>query len=240
MVLYQVWPLPFWLFAHRVILPGAYQVGRIYRLVASPFEVIPKIYNLEQRNQELVQENVELRSRVAKAREERDLCLASGKESEKSWIEGYELMVARVVGRTPRDISQKIVIDRGRDDGVKEGAAVLALGHLVGRVDKALSHRSEVLLVSSHFSLVPAVLETSREIGLVQGGLEGLILTEIPASLKVESGEKVITGSLGDDLPSGILIGQASKTTRGKGLFQQIKLDYPVNISSLEVVSVVK
>lgn len=69
------------------------------------------------------------------------------------------------------DLLQRLVLDRGRADGVEEGQAVLAGDALVGRVARVLETRCEVLLVTDPQFQVRATL--TRPEGEVEGLLRG-------------------------------------------------------------------
>jgi rod shape-determining protein MreC len=240
-ILYEIWPLPFWYLSKNVILPAGEMTSDAANAAISPFRFLLNISNLDKENKQLVQQNEDLTAEVARLNENVHLCSAVNQEVNLSKIEGQSTVVARIVGRTPNSSNQIIIINAGTNDQVKEGAAVLSSGHLIGQVKKVDSNRSEVKLIFSHDSLVPAILEKTRETGLIQGGLEGLSLTEIPATANVAEQDRVLTSGLGGDLPAGILIGSTRGALKEKdNLFQSIKVLSPVGVSTLEVVSVVK
>jgi rod shape-determining protein MreC len=146
-----------------------------------------------------------------------------------------------VIGRTPYSFNQSIVLDKGSTDGVKEGAAVISQGYLLGRIVVADPRKSEVRLIFSHLSRIPAMIESTHESGLVQGGLEGLILNDVSINAKISPGDKVETSGLGGDLPPGILIGTVSEILGIKGgLFQSAKIESQIKPTSIEVVSIIK
>jgi len=241
LILYEIWPLPFWLFSKKVTLPLAHKSMALIRVFVSPFELVSQINNLSKDNQRLENENQLLKSQGSINSEKAHVCTTLQKEIGISKIGQFDLIPSRVLGRTPSSSNQIIIIDKGKGDGVQSGAAVLSNGYLVGIISQSGEGQSEVKAITSHNSLVPAVLEKSRLTGLVQGGLEGLTLTEVPVSSELTEGETVLTSGLGGDLPSGIIIGKLKgEIIKSSGLFQSSKIDFPIQISSLEVVSVVK
>lgn len=240
LILYEIWPLPFWLFARKVVLPVAHQTMVGVRIIGSPFELVAKINGLAKENKKLEEENQVLKSQSALAVEKAHICDSLAKETNTSRVGNFNLLPARILGRTPSSSNQIIIIDKGKNDGVVGGAAVLSNGYLIGVVSVSHDNQSEVKAITSHNSLVPAVLEKSRQSGLVQGGLEGLTLTEVPVSSELKEGENVLTSGLGSDLPEGIMIGKLKgKAIKTSGLFQSFKIDFPIQVSTLEVVSVV-
>ena len=128
-------------------------------------------------------------------------------------------------------------INKGSDDGVKDGQPVISHGYLIGVTSQTTSNNSEVFLITNTRSLVPIILQDSRGTGLLKGGLEGLIAREIPVDSEIKIGESVLTSGLGGDLPAGIPVGQVTDIiSKESEIFQQVTVDSPVNIGKLEVV----
>jgi rod shape-determining protein MreC len=64
-------------------------------------------------------------------------------------LSDYENVVATVVGASPTNIDQVIEIDKGRDDGIEVGMAVVSSAGLVGKITTPLlSDRAYVMLLS--------------------------------------------------------------------------------------------
>jgi len=239
-VLYMIWPVPFWYVAKNVILPTSQKVKTLARIIYSPVDILVKINGLAKENKKLSEENLQLKSQIVASSQDKKLCLEIAQENLSSGRLGGSSISARVIGRTPQDFNRILVLNKGSDDGVKKGAAVLSMGYLVGRINNILSSQSEVTLVTDHKSLIPAILEKSRQTGLVQGGLEGLILSEVPINSVIEKGENVLTSGLGGDFPTGVIIGQIKETQKSGSLFQSAKIEYPISSSKIEVVSIIK
>lgn len=240
-IMYEIWPLPFWFVAKRAILPTSEKVSDGFNVIISPFRFLSRMVNLDRDNKHLEDENKSLKADVVRLTENVHLCSAINSEINLSRLAGFSLVEGRIVGRTPGSFNQDIIVNLGQKDGIKEGAAVLSSGYLIGQVKKVDSTQSEIHLIFSHDSLIPAVLEKSRETGLVQGGLQGLSLTEIPATTQVKTQDRVLTSALGGDLPAGILIGETQEVLKEKNnLFQSVKINSPIEVSTLEIVSIVK
>ena len=239
-VCYEIWPLPFWYFSRKVILPAAQVSTDSLTALVSPFSVLTKFNSLQKNNKNLETQNTEPKARLAKLNEQIYICSALSKEIKTSAALNV-LSTAKVVGRSAGGDTQILIVDKGNDASVREGAAVLASGYFVGKVIKVFGDQSEVRLVASHLSLVPAILKTSRGTGLLQGGLEGLNLVEVPASIKVAPADIVLTSGLGGDLPAGLVVGETYPVVEAKkGTFQSIKVSSPINFSSIEFVSILK
>lgn len=60
----------------------------------------------------------------------------------------YERVTAYVVGQTPSNLDQIIEINKGENDGIREGMVVIAPNGLVGKVTEALADESRVMLLT--------------------------------------------------------------------------------------------
>lgn len=237
-VLYSIWSLPFEVFGKRVILPVAKFIGDSADLVINPIRLAANISKLDEANKDLQEQNDRLQSEIIRIKEESKFCEQMGLEE--GLYEGRKTITARIIGRTPQNFNQVLVVDRGERDGVKEKSAVLSNGFLVGQVSKVEDKTSQVVLVTNHNHITPAMLDKSREFGLVQGSLEGLVLTDIPSATKVEDREKVLSSGLGGEVPKGLLIGEVSYSKKGLGLFQTLRVESPFVLSKTEVVTILK
>jgi rod shape-determining protein MreC len=239
-VLYLIWPIPFWIVAKRIILPIAEKTRKATTVLYAPVDVLIRIDGLAKENKRLSEENLNLESKLTSVVQEQKLCKEYAAEKLASGTLNQVMITAKVIGRTPQDFNRSLVIDKGSRDGVQEGRAVLSMGYLFGRISNVGESQSDVSLITDHKSLIPAILEKSRETGLVQGGLEGLILTEVPVNSVIEKDERVLTSGLGGDLPSGIIIGQIKDSQKSSSLFQSAKISYPIQSTKIEIVSVIK
>lgn len=147
------------------------------------------------------------------------------------------LIAAQVISRSSSVSQQTIIINKGGNDGFVHGMPIIAQGYLVGRVDEALPHTSRVMLLSSVNSLLPVVLEDSRSVGLLKGGVGGLLLDEIPRDVSIQNGEAVVTSNIGDVVKNGIPVGRVAEVISGKSdIFQSARITSPIDLSRLEIV----
>lgn len=62
-------------------------------------------------------------------------------------LSDYPAVTARVIGATPNNLDQIIEIDKGGDEGIAIGMAVVSEGGLVGKVTRVSADRSFIMLV---------------------------------------------------------------------------------------------
>lgn len=236
---YVIWPLPFRYISKKIIIPFVDGGVSVVSKVFEPFRVIGKIQSLDSKNKELEKENLELKAKVITSDEAANKCIGQIDERNSAQKTKIDTTQAFVVGKSPFSFNQVFVVDKGFDDGVREGAAVLSNGYLLGQIVEVAHGDATVKLVTGHDSLIPAMTLNSRQSGIVQGGLAGLLMTDVPVDAKVQESEPVVTSGMGGDLPSGIPIGQiASIKIQSDKLFKNITVSYPLDTSSVEVVSI--
>ena len=118
---------------------------------------------------------------------------------------------ARVTLRAPMSWWNEIRIDRGNNDKVTQGLPIFYEGYLIGRISSVALMSSWAELITSPSFLIPAVIEETRELGVVAGDGNGtVVLRYIPAGRGVKTGMKVSTAMIGEQLPPGLPIGKIS------------------------------
>ena len=150
--------------------------------------------------------------------------------------------LARVIGVEPSNLVRFVILDQGRDEGVKPGMPVLTPQGLVGRVTEIGSHWSKALLILDPSSSVNAVVQSTRATGVVQGDVNGnLIIKYVPQGEAIKTGDKILTSGLGGNFPKRLVIGQVTEVRkRDIDLFQEATLQPSVDFARLEFVLILK
>lgn len=173
------------------------------------------------RGADLARENRELRDEIADLRGQIILLREAQLENEdlrrqldfKSAVPNYQLIAAEVIGRDPSSYLQYLIIDRGLDDGIRQGMPVLTDAGLVGRIARVSQGSSQVMLLTDSQSSVGAYIQRSRATGVVQGELgPDLVMRYILQEETVVVGDVVLTSGLGGAFPKRLVIGQVVET----------------------------
>lgn len=121
---------------------------------------------------------------------------------------------ARVVGGSGDSWSSSIVIDAGASDGVEVDMAVVCGSGAVGQVTSTAATSSTVRLLMDSASGVSAMLQGSRETGVLSGSLDGSMhLDFVPTTATVSVGELVVTSGMGGVYPKGLLVGTVTSVS---------------------------
>lgn len=121
---------------------------------------------------------------------------------------------ARVLGRDPNGVQQILIINRGSDDGLRVGMAVVDPDYYVGQIVEVEANRSKVLLITDPSASVGAVLYDSRGDGVVYGtrSTDGLLVMQhVDKDVTPAEREWIMTSDLSESttaqIPPNILIG---------------------------------
>ena len=146
---------------------------------------------------------------------------------------------ARVTLRAPMSWWSEIRIDRGKNDSITQGLPIFSGGYLVGRVSTVSAISSWAELITSSSFMIPAVIEETRELGVVEGdGSGSVLLRYIPAGRGVRSGMKVSTAMIGEELPPGLPIGQiAGEFTSGSDGYTTYRIEPGADLSRFYTVN---
>lgn len=129
-----------------------------------------------------------------------------------------------------------VVVDRGSQDGIREGVPVVALNGVVGQVIKVGATSAKVLLLTDHASAMAATVQRSRARGVVKGKGGDLCSLEFASRQDdIRLGDIVVTSGVGGVYPKGIPIGEVTMVKKGEyGIFQTVTVRPAVNLSRLE------
>lgn len=127
----------------------------------------------------------------------------------------HETVATRVIGRESLESRRLVILDKGSDDGIADGDAVVVQGGaLVGRVTDVGPSFAKVTLISDSSSTVVGQLLGSGATGEVVGQAGGvLIMRNIDSSVQIGIDEEVFTagielaGGIRSPYPKGLLLG---------------------------------
>lgn len=134
-----------------------------------------------------------------------------------------------------------IVVDRGKQDGVKSDLPVVAWGGAVGRVVAPVGQRyAKVWLITDPNSGVAGVVQRSRAQGMVAGrGTAGLELRYVPNYADVAHGDRVVTSGLDGIFPRGFGLGRVTAISQAPDGIQTIQVAPEIDFGGLEEVLIV-
>lgn len=233
----------------------------IYNLLSPPIEYFSKIYDstvtywkglfnvnrvldqnrlLEEKNASLRLENSILER--YKRENERLRKLLSFKEQIP-----YTTIGAKVIGFSPSLWENKLIIDKGSNDGIFNKMPVVSYqGSLVGHIDYVGSSSSQVSLIYDPEFMVGGIVgrNESRAVGVVRGQLKDNkinIMEKISWNADIKRGDVIVTSGFSNNYPKGLPIGEVLEINSDNyGLSQSAEIKLYSTINTIEEVLVIK
>jgi len=154
---------------------------------------------------------------------------------------------ARVIGRDASNWWKSLQVDRGSEDGVRVNMPVVNAVGLIGKTIAVTKGEARVLLLTDPNCKASALLQNSREPGIVSGVESAWTveprcqMTFVDRAAKIKTGEAVITSGLGGVFPKGIPIGTVvrARLNPQTGMYQDIEIKPAVDFHKLEEVLVI-
>ncbi len=119
---------------------------------------------------------------------------------------------AAVLGRDPESMQRFLVIDRGSNDGIQRGMAVVSPDFFVGQVTDVEPDRARVVLSIDVSYQVGGILQNdSHAEGVVYGRWQDggrLQMRHLDSGVQVADGDMVVTSSRTALVPEGLVIGK--------------------------------
>ncbi len=161
------------------------------------------------------QENLRLKEENARLRQWRNNALVLEQR-----INRYQLLLnavadpslsavtAHVIGRANRPFLDTVILDAGKNQGIKPGEAVVDDRGMIGRIYLVGQHTAWVILLTDLSSRIPVAIEPGHIQAILTGdnsATPGLELSKQGAPLK--DGSEIVTSGDGGLLPSGLAVG---------------------------------
>ena len=173
-----------------------YISGSIYNFQSS----ITEYFNLREKNELLQFENKLLIDRVTNFEKN---TLAENDQ--------YDFIDASVINNSIRKKKNYLTIDKGYDDGIREGMGVISNSGVVGKIKYVSKNFSTVISLLNTSYYVSSLISNSNTLSSVNWlgeNPEELNLLYVPKHIEVYKGDSVITSSFDSIFPKGILLGQ--------------------------------
>jgi rod shape-determining protein MreC len=111
---------------------------------------------------------------------------------------------------------ERVLVDKGAQDGVFVGQAVLDSGGVFGQVARVGQLTAEVILISDATHAIPVQINRNglRTVAVGTGDMGRLKLPYLPTSADVIAGDLLVTSGLGGGFPAGYPVGTVAEVKR--------------------------
>jgi len=152
-------------------------------------------------------------------------------------------VTAEVISRDPESREKFVIINRGSDDGLQLGMAVVSPNFLVGQITEVEAHRAKVLLIIDSGFQTGGRLQMARAEGIVYGlWQEGgrVEMRHIPYDVNIDDREVVVTSGKSAGIPEGLVVGKVMEIKKDQAKNETVVEILPlVNFDNLESVTVI-
>ena len=221
---------PFRMVGSAITAP-IYGIGNIFANLTASQETLSE---LREQNEQLRQRNVELEEKALMADR-----LASLMEIQSTY--NLQSTAAKVISGSTDSWSSTVTIDKGSSSGLTVGMPVMDASGVIGQIISVAPNSAVVRLIYDEGSSVPAMIQSNRAHGMLNGSASGgLSLDLVRSDLTVEIDDIVVTSGLGGVYPKGLPIGRVSIVERNPGaLYLEVSVEAYARIQSLEEVLVI-
>ena len=228
----------------KIITPMQNGITYIQNKISGNNVFFADLEQLKQENKDLKKQNSELEQKlreleVIKAEIETLKEYASLTEK----YESFNTMPAYVINRDITNYSKTIVINVGKDHGIRENMTVIADEGLVGNVISVTSNTAKVQTILDSASSTSALSSSTRDTMVCKGTIDGtstLKATYISTESNIIEGDSVETSGMGGIYPKGIYIGKVTSVKEGKNKIDEtVEVKTAVDFEKLETVLVV-
>ena len=228
---------------------NSYQGARFFNssngLVASMNNVshgVREYFLLRQINSTLAEENAYLRSKF-EALNQLQYISTLPEVTDSTVAKQFDFVSAKVVSNTVNRFTNFITINKGDEDGVAPGMAVISSLGAVGKVRTVSRHYSVVTSLLHVDVQISALLKRTGHFGTIQwDGInpEFVKLKYIPRHVQPVKGDSVLTSGYNAVFPEGIMVGLIEEVELTDELFYDLKVKLSQDFRKLSYVEVVK
>ena len=211
-------------------------------ILKSPFNFIietsKSITNFFQKNDSSVDKSnlIDLQNKVETLKNENialNLQIENFKKISREEIYKYETVQAKVLLYKSNILNETIIINKGKNDGIKVGDPLIKNNILVGKILKTNFNSSHGILITNINSRIPVRIGKKNYKAIVVGNPKSekkLNLDFLPKEFTFEDGDIIYTTSIENIMPDGILVGEIklrdNKNFEAKPLYDFSQLDY--------------
>lgn len=153
----------------------------------------------------------------------------------------HQLLAARVIGHDLLGQHSTLFIDKGSEDGVIPGQAVVTPQGVAGSVLNVEKHFSQVLSLTDRYSAIDVVIDRSRARAIAEGiSSTKCQLKYLQRTDDVQVGDLVVTTGLDKIFPKGFPVGVVTYVDKKDyGITQNVQIEPVVSVYDADAVFVV-
>lgn len=231
--------------ANKLVMPVQNGLTYLKNKVSGNSTFFTDINNLKNENEELKERNSQLEQALRELEN-----IKTENETLKEYLNltekygEYKTMPAYIINKDISNYSKTIIINVGKNDGIKENMTVIADEGLVGYVISVTDTTSKVRTIIDTSSSISCLMSTNKDSIVCKGTLENsteLKAMYIPTDANLVQGDSIDTSGLGGIYPKGIHVGTIKKIVATQNITDRYAIiETAVDFDKLNTVLVIK
>lgn len=230
--------------ASKLVMPVQNGLTYLKNKISGNSTFFTDINKLKEENEELQAKNSELEQylrELENIKTENEMLKGYMNLTEK--YGEYQTIPAYVINKDISNYSKTIIINVGKNDGIKENMTVIADEGLVGYIVSVTDTTAKVQTIIDTASSVSATMSSTDESIICKGTLDStkeLKAMYIPTEYNIIQGDSIETSGLGGIYPKGIHIGTVKQVESTKNVTDRYAvIEVAVNFDKLSTVLVI-
>jgi rod shape-determining protein MreC len=213
----------------------------MFGTVQSGLSSIPNVFDLQQENNILRENNIRLSNENSNLREAKLENIRLTKLLQFKQASNLSLVSARIVNKSVVQMRNTITLNVGEADSVYVNMPVITADGLVGKIVSTSKNFSVAQILINKDMRVTVKVQRSRVDGILYyDGVSDLLVKNIPKNADVNSGDILITSEYSNVYPPGIPVGIITETGNLDNLFKKVVVSPLIDFLNLENVFVMK
>ncbi|HBJ88703.1 MAG TPA: rod shape-determining protein MreC, partial [Gammaproteobacteria bacterium] len=214
-------------YLERVRYGLGYVTTPVYRVADIPTRISFWIDDVFVSRSDLLVENERLREDLLVAQRELQLLESLASENsrlldlrEATQVIAGEVMPAEIINVSPDPYSKRILINKGSEDGVFLGQALLDAKGLMGQVDEVLPFSAWVLLITDSHHITPVEVNRNGERALARGSrstVSELELEFVTQTQDMKAGDLLVSSGMGQVYPKNYPVAEVTSVYSDPG-----------------------
>ncbi len=195
-------------------------------VVDTPAQVADELSDVLVTRKELVDENRRLRQEalLLKQRVQQVSSLTAENVRLRELLAGrqrleQDVALTELIGVNPDPFQHQIILNRGSEDDVYVGQAVLDSGGIMGQIVELSHYTSRAMLITDSRHAIPVEVNRNgfRSIALGNGSFSELELGHVPDTADIREGDLLVSSGLGGRFPKGYPVAKVTSVKRDPG-----------------------
>ncbi|MBN3564488.1 rod shape-determining protein MreC [Aliamphritea spongicola] len=130
-----------------------------------------------------------------------------------------DVTLTELIGINPDPFQHQVVLNKGSEDDVYVGQAVLDAGGIMGQIIELSHYTSRAMLITDSRHAIPVEVNRNgfRSIALGNGSVDELELGHVPDTADVREGDLLVSSGLGGRFPRGYPVARITSVKRDPG-----------------------